>query len=570
MLLLFAPEAGHAGKRVALVVGNADYAEGSRFPDLINSSKDAVLMAETLRELGFDVIEAIDVDRGEMIDALIQFSDKVTEGSDAVFYFAGHGIEYEKRNYLITTNALFQNKLQLGEESVELQTVLGAIRDKKPAAAIVFLDCCREYPDDTWLNSGTRSLRGAGMGNVTDPDIVIAFSAKPGGFALDGSGMGLTNSPYCLALTDAMRSGEEITSVFKTVRQEVYEKTGEFQRTWETGSFVRDFFFLQPGAAPSGPDAAAQSGGYDRWSKDEIAAFSRVVTTMKGTKSLADAEFISPVFLSLIVDAEAVRYTDENGVTHRIGAQEWFMDTLFRGHIAADFPMLDAPSEAVRTKYILPPPGNGARYSLRELFPYQSSLFNIRGQLGPDEGKLPKVDEEMLEFTTGYVYWQHFLATSAYSQKHKCMLLEARLNKDLIAIELNMDFVRTYSEFPFRSVAELNEISRNDSSEYSEEAKLAMMYLTFYATYGDMFALFPPRDDIVGEWCTPFDYMELGAADREMRNRVVEPLRLLAEIGKTAGTRGAPFVAAVEAFCAYQQKYLEGVEYGKGLSNRMK
>ncbi len=45
--------------RVALVIGNSAYEEAP----LANPANDARLMAETLRGLGFDVIELIDADQ---------------------------------------------------------------------------------------------------------------------------------------------------------------------------------------------------------------------------------------------------------------------------------------------------------------------------------------------------------------------------------------------------------------------------------------------------------------------------------------------------------------------------
>ncbi len=52
-----------AAQRVALVVGNSDY---KLIPALANPANDAALMAQTLREVGFDVIEAKNADRRGM------------------------------------------------------------------------------------------------------------------------------------------------------------------------------------------------------------------------------------------------------------------------------------------------------------------------------------------------------------------------------------------------------------------------------------------------------------------------------------------------------------------------
>ncbi len=73
--------------RVALVIGNSAY------EDTVN---DARLMAETLRGLGFDVIERTDADQREMKLAIFELGDRLeAAGKDAVglFFYAGHGVQ---------------------------------------------------------------------------------------------------------------------------------------------------------------------------------------------------------------------------------------------------------------------------------------------------------------------------------------------------------------------------------------------------------------------------------------------------------------------------------------------
>lgn len=54
-LMVFAPVPAHAQKKVALVIGNDDY---KNIPALKKAGNDARRMGETLKALGFQVIEA--------------------------------------------------------------------------------------------------------------------------------------------------------------------------------------------------------------------------------------------------------------------------------------------------------------------------------------------------------------------------------------------------------------------------------------------------------------------------------------------------------------------------------
>ena len=73
-----------AAARIALVIGNSAYAEAP----LANPANDARLMAETLRGLGFDVIERIDANRKTIQLATFELQDRLLEaGKDAVGLF---------------------------------------------------------------------------------------------------------------------------------------------------------------------------------------------------------------------------------------------------------------------------------------------------------------------------------------------------------------------------------------------------------------------------------------------------------------------------------------------------
>ncbi|MGH6661498.1 MAG: caspase family protein, partial [Rhodospirillales bacterium] len=82
-----------AETRVALIIGNSDYAAVAR---LRNPAHDAALMADTLRALGFDVELALDAGQRQMKRAIQRFGERLgAAGKEGVglFYYAGHGIQ---------------------------------------------------------------------------------------------------------------------------------------------------------------------------------------------------------------------------------------------------------------------------------------------------------------------------------------------------------------------------------------------------------------------------------------------------------------------------------------------
>ncbi|MEO0446854.1 MAG: SUMF1/EgtB/PvdO family nonheme iron enzyme, partial [Verrucomicrobiota bacterium] len=245
---------GSAAERVALVIGNNDYPVESAFPDLNNCINDARLIAQTLSTVGFEVIAVYDADVSEMDDALSRFEEKITKGGTALIYFAGHGIEFEGKNYLMGSNAMFERRSRLTREAKEAEVFASAMVLAGAKSAFLFLDCCREIPQDPeWASRGPRRY---GLGQIEiEGDIMISMAAAPGKMALEPTRPG-SNSPYAAALAKWIPSGLHHRDLLQQVRQDVHEVTGGAQRAWERGSFLEDFYFADrhSGMRPSDPE----------------------------------------------------------------------------------------------------------------------------------------------------------------------------------------------------------------------------------------------------------------------------------------------------------------------------
>jgi hypothetical protein len=103
LICAFAP--ARAEKRVALVVGNSAY---TNISPLRNPARDAKLMADTLRGLGFALTSngaLIDVDKAGFERAVQSFGAQLQNADVALFYYAGHGIGLRGANYLVPVDA---------------------------------------------------------------------------------------------------------------------------------------------------------------------------------------------------------------------------------------------------------------------------------------------------------------------------------------------------------------------------------------------------------------------------------------------------------------------------------
>jgi formylglycine-generating enzyme required for sulfatase activity len=93
-------------------------------------------------------------------------------------------------------------------------------------------------------SGGTRSV-GQGLRSIEPGgNVLVAYAAKHGTFALDGKG---DNSPFALALRDHIeKPGLEIGQLFREVRDDVLERTGHEQEPHIYGTLGREGIYLKP------------------------------------------------------------------------------------------------------------------------------------------------------------------------------------------------------------------------------------------------------------------------------------------------------------------------------------
>lgn len=171
-------------RRVALVVGIDQYQDPA-IQALPAAGSDARLISETLRRGGFDVVTAINPDRGALLSALGQLSVRSQNAAVSLFYFAGHGIEFESRNLLLPADMPKspENGVVARGRSVTLDEVLSAMRG---SAKVVIIDACRDNPL-RFADSVTRSLTAsAGLVEQRAEGFLTVYSAGRGQQALDG------------------------------------------------------------------------------------------------------------------------------------------------------------------------------------------------------------------------------------------------------------------------------------------------------------------------------------------------------------------------------------------------
>ena len=161
LLLVLVAAPALSGQRVALVIGNASYAHA---PSLANPLNDASDIGASLDRLGFKVTRIENGGRAELWDGLQKFSLAASASEMAVVFYAGHGIEVDKRNFLIPVDARLLSDADVEFEAVPLDLLSRSVERAK-GLRLIILDACRDNPFAVAMqrSAATRSI-GRGLG----------------------------------------------------------------------------------------------------------------------------------------------------------------------------------------------------------------------------------------------------------------------------------------------------------------------------------------------------------------------------------------------------------------------
>ncbi|MBD2209350.1 caspase family protein [Nostoc linckia FACHB-104] len=236
-------------KRVALVIGNSNYQAAIA---LANPGNDAEDVAQTLGELGFEVIKVIDGSQKQMDAALERFSAKLSQGTVGVFFYAGHGVQVNGENYLIPINAQLAAEKDVVYETLPVGKVQNAM-GKTGTTSIIILDACRDNPfSRRWY----RTTNSRGLAPIEAfSSSYIAFATAPGSVAADGEGRNGTFTSFLLK--HLKTPNLPIENLFKKVRNEVLKATKGKQQPWDSSSLTDEFFFNPVSTATDTPPTPA-------------------------------------------------------------------------------------------------------------------------------------------------------------------------------------------------------------------------------------------------------------------------------------------------------------------------
>lgn len=224
-----------AESKVAILIGNSNYT----YQPLANPRNDAVQLATSFKELGFETTLYYDVTKDQLPLLRESIETQFSQADIGVLFFAGHGLQYEDENLLVSVDADMTSVDGVTSGSITLSDLLVSSTAGGDGVKIVILDACR----NPLVAEASLDLKpGFSFEEAPRGEVLIAFSTAAGELAYDSTGG--ANSPYTTALINALQQTDrDIYDTFRSVRGSVRSATGGQQIPWITGSIETDFVF---------------------------------------------------------------------------------------------------------------------------------------------------------------------------------------------------------------------------------------------------------------------------------------------------------------------------------------
>src|SRR3984893_3714816 len=246
IVVIAGSDAAWAERRVALVVGNSNYKAANI--SLSNPRNDAQDISAVLTNLGFEVVTAIDASKRDMDFALQRFARLATDADSALFFYAGHAMQFQGRNFLMPTDAELEDEISVRYQTVGLEEVRAAL-DRANGVKIMILDACRNNPladrlQKTIVGASRSVSMSRGLARIDKTQgMVVAYATAADEVDQDGQGR---NSPFTTALLKRLQEpGLEIEMMFRRVAYDVNAQTGGRQRPETYISLLSEYYLNQ-------------------------------------------------------------------------------------------------------------------------------------------------------------------------------------------------------------------------------------------------------------------------------------------------------------------------------------
>jgi Leucine-rich repeat (LRR) protein len=233
-------------KKVALVIGNGDYQNTTKLKNPTNDSSD---IRKILEKLDFKVFYGENLKQIDFRRLVRDFSAQSVGSEISLFYYAGHGIQYGGRNFLVPTNSEILSEDEIPDTTISLDYIQNRMEDSKSKLNLFFLDSCRDNPFEKSIKEAGGRTANLSRGLV-NPDMnfthqsIITFATAPNEIALDNPKE--RNGIFTKSLLKYLgEAGLKIDDILKKTVKSVIDETNHAQIPWVHQKLYDDFYLTE-------------------------------------------------------------------------------------------------------------------------------------------------------------------------------------------------------------------------------------------------------------------------------------------------------------------------------------
>ena len=134
------------------------------------------MFADEFRRIDFDVDFKENLTKVGMQRAIAAFTNKITNGTVALLYFSGFGLDVGRQTFLIPVNPQIWSEADVLRDGTSVNAVLADLHSRGAKVKIIILDAARRNPFERRFRASA-----AGLAPIDAPVGTLAlYSAAPG------------------------------------------------------------------------------------------------------------------------------------------------------------------------------------------------------------------------------------------------------------------------------------------------------------------------------------------------------------------------------------------------------
>ena len=287
---------------------------------------------------------------------------------------------------------------------------------------------------------------------------------------------------------------------------------------------------------------------YKPWPKEVREEFRHLLLQNNGR--VKPAHTFARFTLLLLNNSSSVRFETKDGERHRLAADEWLLDVLFRPQIAKDLPFFNVDdTDAIQELGVSPKEGRSDhhkrdRYSYnqlvvaREKFAQEGQRLAKKSENYQRSEKDPQYELSRIEGITmrlgqNMSFFEFLSNQFGFAQPSETLADVSFLPESMREMAVNFEVVGLMERMPEMSLQQLGEyIQSEPQNEEDRTVQEAFRLYYFVASSSRNLQIVAPKEATHEEWYSPGDALLAGLGDKALRPWVSEQINQLTDICK--------------------------------------